>query len=217
MHRKKKRIEYRISLPKKFMSFLGDKTVKNILDVGCGYGRTCFFLHEHHYNVIGVDVDRARIKLALKDVNSLGINKEMNFLVNDARYLCFRESSFDAVTVLGVLTLIPKTDRPEIINEIVRVLKPLGYVFVEEFGQTWENPIYSKRYKEDYSSTRELGTFTVKDNDGRILHQAHHFTREEMFSLLTNFKIISFEEDTFTSYYHKNWVKGYVIIAQKTV
>lgn len=100
-------------------------------------------------------------------------------------------------------------------NEVRRVLKPFGYVFIEEFGQTWENPIYSKRYKDDLAITHELGTFTVKDDNGRTLHLAHHFTREELIFFLKGFTVTNFEEDIFTSYYQRNWVKGYVIIAQK--
>jgi ubiquinone/menaquinone biosynthesis C-methylase UbiE len=202
-------------LPKKFASFLNGKMVKDVLDIGCGYGRASFFLHENHYGVVGVDIDKMQIKLALKDANARDISGELSFLVGDARCLCFRNSSFDAILMLGILTLASKSSRTRIMSEAGRVLKPLGYAFIEEFGQTWENPIYSKRYKEDLAVTGELGTFTVKDENGKVLHLAHHFTREELLTFLRTFNVISFEETTFTSYYHRNWVKGYVIIAQK--
>lgn len=207
--------KYSIPLPRKFVSFLDGKIVEDVLDLGCGYGRASFFLHEKNYSVVGVDVDKMQIKSALKEVNSRGITKDIYFIINDARYMCFRSSSFDAISMLGVLTLASKPNRIGIMNEVGRVLKPFGYVFIEEFGQTWENPVYSKRYKDDLAVTRELGTFTVKDDNDRVLHLAHHFTREELIFILKNFTIISFEEDIFTSYYHRNWVKGYVIIAQK--
>lgn len=100
-------------------------------------------------------------------------------------------------------------------NEVDRVLRPSGYVFVEEFGRTWENPVYRKRYRDDAKVTGELGTVTVRDESGMILHFGHHFTLQEMCSLLKGFSITSLEEDVFTSYYHKNWVKGYTILAQK--
>jgi ubiquinone/menaquinone biosynthesis C-methylase UbiE len=100
-------------------------------------------------------------------------------------------------------------------NEVERVLKEGGYVFIEEFRRTWENPVYRKRYKEDMEVTRELGTITVRDDTGRILHFGHHFTRKELLSLLGCFQIVSFEKDVFTSYYHRNWVKGNIILAQK--
>jgi len=189
--------------------------VKDVLDVGCGYGRASFFLHENNYSAVGVDIDKMQIKSALKEINSRGITKDINFIINDARHICFRSSSFDAILMLGILTLASKPNRIRIMNEVRRVLKPFGYVFIEEFGQTWENSVYSKRYKDDLAVTDELGTFTVKDENGRVLHLAHHFTREELLIFLKSFTVISFEEDVFTSYYHRNWVKGFMIIAQK--
>lgn len=53
-------------------------------------------------------------------------------------------------------------ERSKILNQVHRVLKPFGYVFVEEFGRTWENPVYAKRYNDDLEVTDELGTITVK-------------------------------------------------------
>jgi ubiquinone/menaquinone biosynthesis C-methylase UbiE len=117
--------------------------------------------------------------------------------------------------VAGVLTLASKSERSRIIGEVDRVLKTHGHVLVEEFGRTWENPVYAQRYRNDVKDTGELGTVTVKDEAGKILHFGHHFTRREILNLLKIFRIIDFEEDMFTSYYHKNWVRGYIILAQK--
>lgn len=212
---KERKARYNIPLPRKLVSSLKGKAVNYVLDVGCGYGRACFFLNENRHSVIGVDIDRVQIKLALEEAKLRGIKGEIDFLVNDARNLCFPNSSFDAVIMLALFTLVSKSDRLEIIREIHKVLKPFGYIFIEEFGQTWENPIYSKRYKEDLTVTGELGTFTVKDETGKVLHLVHHFSCEELSALLRSFSIISFEEDVFTSYYHGNWVKGYIVIVQK--
>jgi len=96
-----------------------------------------------------------------------------------------------------------------------RILKKHGYIFVEEFGRTWENPVYAKRYRDDVNVTGELGTVTVKDENGKILHFGHHFTHEEILNILRDFHIIEFEEDKFTSYYHKNWANGFITLAQK--
>ena len=207
--------KYTIPLPKKFVGFLRGKAIRDILDVGCGYGRACFFLNENQYRVSGVDVDRVQIESALKEAKLCHIHGEIDFIINDARNLCFPTSSFDAVIMLGLLTLVSISERPKIMNEVYRVLKSSGYIFIEEFGETWENPVYSKRYKEDWKVTGELGTITTKDETGKVLHFAHHFTRKELHTLLRSFKVISFEKDIFTSYYHRNWVNGYVIIAQK--
>jgi ubiquinone/menaquinone biosynthesis C-methylase UbiE len=206
---------YTIPLPAKLISFIQGKPTRIVLEIGCGYGRACFFLHEHGLKVVGVDLDRVQVRLASEDAKKRKIRQGMSLVVNDARDLCFSDCSFDAVTMVGVLTLVPKSGRPRIMNEVDRILRPSGYVFVEEFGRTWENPVYRKRYRDDAEVTGEMGTVTVRDESGMILHFGHHFTRREICSLLKGFSIISFEEGVFASYYHRNWVKGYTILAQK--
>jgi ubiquinone/menaquinone biosynthesis C-methylase UbiE len=210
-----RKLQYTIPLPAKLISFASGKSVKTALELGCGYGRTCFFLHENGLCVVGADLDKVQVGLALQEAKSRMIHEGIDFVVNDARNLCFPDSSFNAVTMLGVLTLVPKVERPRIMIEVERVLKQTGFVFIEEFSRTWENTVYRKRYKDDVEVTGELGTITVRDETGRILHFGHHFTRKEILELLRGFQIVSLEKDVFTSYYHRNWVKGYVILAQK--
>jgi ubiquinone/menaquinone biosynthesis C-methylase UbiE len=206
---------YTIPLPSRLVNTIEDGSAKNILEVGCGYGRACFFLNEKDFNVVGVDVDRVQVRLAQEEAKSRGLEGEVGFLLGNAESLCFPESSFDAVAMLGVLSLVSRSGRFKIVSEPYRVLKEHGYIFVEEFGRTWENPVYAKRYRDDVEVTGELGTFTVKDEAGRILHFGHHFARREILSLLQSFHVVYSEKDTFTSYYHKNWVNGFIILAQK--
>jgi ubiquinone/menaquinone biosynthesis C-methylase UbiE len=210
-----RKLQYTIPLPDRLISFVRGKSVKTVLELGCGYGRACFFLHENGLRVTGVDLDKVQVGLALQDAKSRRIHDGIDFIINDAGNLCFPDCSFDVVTMLGVLTMVPKAERPRIINEVERVLKQAGYVYIEEFGRTWENPVYRKRYKEDLNVTGELGTVTVRDDTGKVLHIGHHFTRRELLSLLSGFQIVSFEKDVFTSYYHRNWVNGNIILAQK--
>lgn len=214
--RSEKKPQYTIPLPAKLLNYLQDKTARKVLDVGCGYGRACFFLQENGCKTIGVDVDKAQVKRALQETKKRNIRIETSFLINDACNLCFPNSFFDAITLLGTLTLVSKSERQKIVYEAWRVLKPSGYLFVEEFGRTWKNPVYTKRYREDFKITKEKGTFTLKDKKGKILHFAHHFSRKELHTLLKRFHIVSFKEDTFTSYYHGNWVGGFIILAEKT-
>ena len=210
-----RKLQYTIPLPARLADFLRDRPETTVLELGCGYGRACFFLHENGLCVVGVDLDKVQVGLALQEAKSRRIHYGIDFVVNDAGNLCFQDASFDVVTMLGVLTLVPRVERPKLMNEVERVLKRTGWVFIEEFGRTWENPVYRKRYKEDMEVTGELGTITVRDDSSRILHFGHHFTRKELLSLLGGFQIVSFEKDVFTSYYHRNWVKGNVILAQK--
>lgn len=211
----KKRMPYLIPLPTKLASFLEDKGARNVLEVGCGYGRACFYLRDNGCDVVGVDLDRVQIKSALTEAVSRSIRGEIGFIISGAQGLCFPDSSFDVATLLALLTLVSESGRSKVLDEVYRVLRPSGHLFIEEFGRTWENPVYARRYKNDLKVTGEMGTITVRDEDGKILHFGHHFTRKELRDLLRRFYMVSFEEGMFTSYYHKNWVKGYTILAQK--
>jgi ubiquinone/menaquinone biosynthesis C-methylase UbiE len=93
---------YTIPLPTKLVDAIGDSSEKSLLEVGCGYGRACFFLRKNGFRVIGVDVDRVQIGLAQEERKSRGIN-EIGFLLNDGQNLCFSDFCFDAVTLLGFL------------------------------------------------------------------------------------------------------------------
>ncbi|OGD44624.1 hypothetical protein A3K79_05530 [Candidatus Bathyarchaeota archaeon RBG_13_46_16b] len=207
--------EYSVPLPVRLVSFLKGSPARDVLDVGCGYGRACFFLGENGFRAVGVDVDKAQIESAVEETEAPEPHEVTHFMINDARNLCFPESSFDAATMLGLLTLASKPDRSRIIGEVYRVLRPSGIVFVEEFGRTWTNSVYAKRYRHDSKVTGEQCTFLVKDEGGNLLHFAHHFGRQELYGLFRRFQIVAFEKDTFTSYLHRNWVKGYTIIARK--
>jgi tocopherol O-methyltransferase len=85
----KKRMPYLIPLPTKLASFLEDKGARNVLEVGCGYGRACFYLRDNGCDVVGVDLDRVQIKSALTEAASRSIRGEIGFIINDARDLCF--------------------------------------------------------------------------------------------------------------------------------
>jgi ubiquinone/menaquinone biosynthesis C-methylase UbiE len=206
---------YNIPSPAELVSFIAGKSAKTVLEIGCGYGRACFFLREKGLEVAGVDVDREQVQRALAEKKSRVSDEGIELVVNDARHLCFPACCFDAVTMLGVLTLVPRNERLRIMRDVRRVLKPCGHVLVEEFGRTWQNPVYRRRYKHDAQLSGELGTFAVRDEQERILHFSHHFTRQELRGLLEGFKILHFNRDVFTSYYHRNWVNGYVVLAQK--
>jgi ubiquinone/menaquinone biosynthesis C-methylase UbiE len=158
--------EYSVPLPVRLVSFLKGSLARDVLDVGCGYGRACFFLGENGFRVVGVDVDKAQIESAVEEAEASEPHEVTHFLINDARSLCFPESSFDAATMLGLLTLASKPDRSRIIGEVYRVLRPSGIVFVEEFGRTWTNSVYAKRYRHDSEVIGEQCTFLVKDEGG---------------------------------------------------
>jgi len=92
-----------------------------ILDWGCGLGHMSFLLKQHQFSVTSYDVaDSGRDFLSK-------IGQKL-ILADDAIKLPFPNAEFDAVLSSGVLEHVPQPDGS--LQEIDRVLKPKGYLFI---------------------------------------------------------------------------------------
>lgn len=99
---------------------------KDILEIGCGSGYGAFLLNQlDPKSYVGLDVMEKQVELARRKY------PQFEFLVQDATDLSQYESeSKDVVIIFGVLHHIP--DWRKAIDEIKRVLKPGGSLFLEE-------------------------------------------------------------------------------------
>lgn len=195
------------------------KKEHDILDVGCGFGKTCFDLWEKGYkNLFGIDISKNGIEFAQRKMSELGMdNSNKRFLTADAQKIPFDDSKFDFLITQAFWTSIMPKEREIIIREISRLLKKDGYYYLAQFGQTWHNPTYKKRYEAGIEKGYEKGTFENIDKEtGELKYLAHHYTKEELEKLLkiVNLKIVHYSKETFTTQ-SGNKVDGHVIIAQK--
>jgi SAM-dependent methyltransferase len=98
-----------------------------ILDVGCGSGRmirACLDLGAAPENVIGVDLQATRIEEARR------LSPHLDFRVANGTDLDFPDGTFDLVMQFVVFSSIFAADlRQRLASEMVRVLKPGGYIF----------------------------------------------------------------------------------------
>ncbi len=105
-----------------------------ILDCGCGSGRNLDYFLRNGFDVYGVDKDLDILK-ETKD-KGLKINPHLspdNFKVSDGADLPFRDSSFDIVLSIAVLHFAEDYNHFfKIINEMWRVLKSRGILFVRQ-------------------------------------------------------------------------------------
>lgn len=99
---------------------------KDILEIGCGNGYGGYLLNQlAPKSYTGLDVMEEQIAIARRNYPNL------NFLVQDAADLSqFANGSKDAVIIFGVLHHIPEWRKA--LDEIARVLKPGGSLFLEE-------------------------------------------------------------------------------------
>ncbi|MBU4348150.1 class I SAM-dependent methyltransferase, partial [Patescibacteria group bacterium] len=95
-----------------------------VLDVGCGAGRTTYFIAKKGCKVIGTDIAVPLIEQASKSY------PEIDFKVMDARKLDFEDNVFDAVffSFNGIDNLLSLEERYKAVNEMKRVLKSGGFL-----------------------------------------------------------------------------------------
>jgi ubiquinone/menaquinone biosynthesis C-methylase UbiE len=99
---------------------------KDVLEIGCGSGYGAYLLSQlQPKSYIGLDVMTEQVELARRNY------PQFQFLIQDAEDLSqFENESKDVVIIFGVLHHIPNWRKA--IDEIIRVLKKDGSLFLEE-------------------------------------------------------------------------------------
>ena len=155
-----------------------------ILDYGCGYGRTCFELGKHGYrNVVGVDISSEMI--------SRGREKypELRLEVLPKAGLVDQENKFDAVFVLAVLTCIPTNDgQQDVLENIWQILKPDGLIYISDY-LLQEDERNLRRYQKYEKKYDTYGVFELQE--GVIVR---HHPVEWIKTLTSKFETIVMED-----------------------
>lgn len=102
------------------------KKCSNILDLGCGIGRDTLALSNDNRKIVGVDLSFYGLSLACKNSKM----QNCNFVQNDARFLSFKDNSFDGIYCFGLLHELTSNtwhkELEQIMNEIYRTLNKNG-------------------------------------------------------------------------------------------
>lgn len=122
-----------------------------VLDLGSGAGNDCFVArHEAgpEGKVIGVDFTPSMIKKARANADKLGFNN-VEFREGDIDDMPVSDGSVDVVVSNCVLNLVP--NKPKVIGEIMRVLKPGGHFSISDIVLVGELPDELRRDAEMYA------------------------------------------------------------------
>ena len=157
-----------------------------LLDAGCGNGKNMLAKNKG-INCIGFDFCESNNKICNRkglDVSTINI-----------KTIPYRDSVFDHTFTVAVIHHIEQEiDRVKAINELVRVTKPGGTIFI----QVWSADIpKNKKFIKINDNNDYFITWFVK-KDHLIKRYYHLFTREEFNGLLQqieNVKILQIEEE----------------------
>ncbi len=112
------------------VNFTNARNGSKILDIATGTGKQAFAFAKKGYDVIGIDLSEAMLKVANKK-NRLG---SVKFEVADATNLPFEDNSFDICCVSFGLHDMPLSIREKALKEMVRVTKTKGMMVIVDYA-----------------------------------------------------------------------------------
>jgi len=113
----------------KIVKLFKKKGVKNVLDLGCGSGRHLVYLTKQGFEVYGVDISPAGIKIAKYWLRNE--NLKANLKISDIyKKLPYKNNFFDAIISTNTLHHAKIKKIRKLIKEIERILRPGGLIFV---------------------------------------------------------------------------------------
>ncbi|MFR1723170.1 class I SAM-dependent methyltransferase [Emergencia timonensis] len=160
-----------------------------IVDIGCGYGRTLNELQQEGFtNLLGFDFAEGMIERGKQQFPTLDLR------VKEGEEIDLPDDGADAVILFAVLTCIrDDEEQRRLINEIQRVLKPGGILYVNDFLLNTDDhnlPRYEK-YKDKYGV---YGVFELPE--GAV---CRHHDERWIKVLLADFRELEYQHLTFTT------------------
>jgi ubiquinone/menaquinone biosynthesis C-methylase UbiE len=180
------------------------KQESNIVDYGCGYGRTLNEFHEKGFNnLTGFDYAAEMISSGKKRFPFL------NLKVCQDNKMNIPSDSTDLVLLFAVLTcIIDDEKQQELMDEIQRVLKPGGLIYLNDFLLNDDERNLS-RYEIGFNKYKTYGVFELPE--GVLLR---HHAPLRMKELTKNF-IPVVDEKTIFKTMNGHTSNGIIFIGRK--
>lgn len=167
------------------------KNVKRVLDLGCGTGRHLIYFAKKGFDVYGIDIAEEGIRIARKWLKGEKLKAKLK-IGSIYKKLPYKSNFFDAVVSVQSLQHGKLGQIKKGIEEIERVLKPGGLIFITLCGR------YSKG-KVRYcviKTARKIAPRTYVPTIGNEAGAIHYvYNKATIKSHYKNFKIIDLWRD----------------------
>ena len=138
-----KKYQSRISLFKEFgydaaseRDFIIEKSQPiegELLELGTGKGYFTVALAQKNYHFTTVDISVEEQVFARMNIKYLGLDPQVNFVIDNAEQLGFVDESFD---IAFAINLIHHLDQPfKVIDELIRVVSENGKIILSDFSK----------------------------------------------------------------------------------
>lgn len=158
---------------KRVFSFLKNKKVSTLLELGCGGGRDAVYFTRKGLRVVALDsFESEKQQTKLQQAGIKFINK-------DIADINFKPNAFDVIYAHLSLHYFNDKDTQNIFRKLYKILKPGGYLFVK--CKSINDPLFGrgKKIEKDFY---EFG------------HRRHFFTKEYMRNNLHVFEIVKIQK-----------------------
>lgn len=105
-----------------------------VLDIGSGVGASSIILARMGMRATAVECDKAFHDVAVRRVQECGLGDQvrLKWIERTAQGLPFADGAFDVIMLSAVVEHVHPKDRPALLAEAWRVLKPGGHLFIHD-------------------------------------------------------------------------------------
>lgn len=190
---------------KNFVDMLKENRVEHVLDLGCGTGRNTVYMAQKGLRVTATDISEKGLDLTYKKAKKLGCDIKTSR--HDMRNMPFKENTFDAVLCSWVCGHGTHEDMVSQANEMLRVVKPGGMIFVD----------YPSTEDDLYGIGNEIAKDTFLNNVPGEEKIPHHYSDESEISEIYGEHILTLEPYTyrFNAKGEEHKIEAFVVILKK--
>lgn len=102
-----------------------------ILEAGTGKGHFALALAKRGYSFVTYDISEEEQRFARLNIAYSGLEKQVNFRIEDGEHTSFSDASFNVIFSVNVLHHLANPYR--VIDELIRVLAPGGKFVISDF------------------------------------------------------------------------------------